>query len=1127
MEINSEKISSKPIVIATCPIKGCYEYIVTGTYNPSMNNSNNLSLYIFNTRSSKEPVKLLCTVPTSKNFCSIAWTPLGEDTEEHGLGYVLAGHSDGCISIWDITKIISNSNNEQISEDFGMVNSSYLTNGEITSIAINEKPHIFAFASSNVALASINSSTMDITIATNCEQIPGGQVSCLSWNLKVNHILAAATTEGKVFIYNMKNGSLFVTIMDQQLIEDHQVTGNGEPIHTTAFWTLDGAQIIIAYDDPEYNFLTQYHMKQPNAPSALYQNGHSNSIIDISRNSVDKNFVLSLGRDNIATCWSLRAGRPLSQIILKEKCCNLLWVNKIPDCFLAVGFNGKIWAERINFSEDMSIYTEGNESIPNWIGRKSGCSFAFGGKLYKFSVPQKSVLSLLKLSGNKKLIEEVQNSNKKIDNDNLEEFLDEKISQAESENKTGVAIYWAALKSIYTKNPAILYEKCGFDKNQIEDTAALALGKNRKKLGGNRHMIYQPQIEEEDVNSLFEKPAQKEEPKIERKKSDIYENPNTIQETIERNINWNVGTEKLIKQNLITGNLQNAVELLFKLNRDSEALLIASSQPELFEKAQSMFYSKTKDLYVKSMFPSIIKNNFELLFDYNYQKEWKEYLLYAKTYLANPQEFQNFAEKLGDKLSNNPDIYSALICYVCAENYVKVVDLLYQNYLREVEKYSKEDKKFLLHNLFEKAHVAHRILNSQNRISNDNYNKIIYDYCFLLIDEGLNVEASKYLLNLRGMNMTIDELYDRVYYNCEYALQNNFPKPNCPYNIAPIRSHRSNSIKNRGGNIPGVNQNQNLRNANNQRNIPQNPSPNQNKSIQFNRANNPPAVKQPIQNKPHPQAPFNQPHQFNPQNNPSNAYGGYGGRGGRPPVNTFNPAQPPKPVMENAQPMENSQISQGEAPKKATINFGGSRPGVTAFSKPPQFKPVNPPRPAMNPPSGNQSKINNPPKFNQPNQFNYSENNQMNPQQNFASNRFPQTQSPFPQQNNPKTNANPQMNNPSGNEMPSEDLSEMNPNETEVYNYFENEINVYNAAYPDENKRRDFGGKVNTLLNKLQHHEIKPDLLQLLKEFIRVNETSQNRQQEFKKLQWKIQSHDWDKNKSWMPLLGKLINMKR
>ena len=32
---------------------------------------------------------------------------------------------------------------------------------------------------------------------------------------------------------------------------------------------------------------------------------------------------------------------------------------------------------------------------------------------------------------------------------------------------------------------------------------------------------------------------------------------------------------------------------------------------------------------------------------------------------------------------------------------------------------------------------------------------------------------------------------------------------------------------------------------------------------------------------------------------------------------------------------------------------------------------------------------------------------------------------------------------------------------------------------------------------------------------------------ERKKLQWKIQSHDWDKNKSWMPLLGKLINMKR
>ena len=78
-----------------------------------------------------------------------------------------------------------------------------------------------------------------------------------------------------------------------------------------------------------------------------------------------------------------------------------------------------------------------------------------------------------------------------------------------------------------------------------------------------------------------------------------------------------------------------------------------------------------------------------------------------------------------------------------------------------------------------------------------------------------------------------------------------------------------------------------------------------------------------------------------------------------------------------------------------------------------------------------------------------------------------------------------------------------------------------------ESKRKDFGGKVDVLLKKLENHEIKADLLILLIDFMNVNDNSQNKQQDFKKLQWKIQSHDWDKNKSWMPLLGRLINMKK
>ena len=112
------------------------------------------------------------------------------------------------------------------------------------------------------------------------------------------------------------------------------------------------------------------------------------------------------------------------------------------------------------------------------------------------------------------------------------------------------------------------------------------------------------------------------------------------------------------------GDLESAVQLLFKNNRYSEALLIASTKPELFEKAKETYFAKENDLFVKSIFPAIINKNFDLLFDYNVSKEWKEYLFYVSTYSENNDVFKNFADKLGDKLSSNPDIYLSMLCFI-------------------------------------------------------------------------------------------------------------------------------------------------------------------------------------------------------------------------------------------------------------------------------------------------------------------------------------------------------------------------------------------------------------------------------------------------------------------------------
>jgi protein transport protein SEC31 len=46
---------------------------------------------------------------------------------------------------------------------------------------------------------------------------------------------------------------------------------------------------------------------------------------------------------------------------------------------------------------------------------------------------------------------------------------------------------------------------------------------------------------------------------------------------VPRNFNWDIGKEKLIKQNMLIGNYEGAIDAALKCGRTAEALIIAYS----------------------------------------------------------------------------------------------------------------------------------------------------------------------------------------------------------------------------------------------------------------------------------------------------------------------------------------------------------------------------------------------------------------------------------------------------------------------------------------------------------------------------------------------------------------------
>jgi protein transport protein SEC31 len=61
-------------------------------------------------------------------------------------------------------------------------------------------------------------------------------------------------------------------------------------------------------------------------------------------------------------------------------------------------------------------------------------------------------------------------------------------------------------------------------------------------------------------------------------------------EQVSKNINWDTGVEKIIKDNLVIGNYDGAIDCALKSGRSAEALLLAYSQgKDSFEQTMSAF----------------------------------------------------------------------------------------------------------------------------------------------------------------------------------------------------------------------------------------------------------------------------------------------------------------------------------------------------------------------------------------------------------------------------------------------------------------------------------------------------------------------------------------------------------
>jgi protein transport protein SEC31 len=211
----------------------------------------------------------------------------------------------------------------------------------------------------------------------------GSDITCLSWNRKVQHILGTTTAGGTVVVWDLKKQRPVISFKDP----------NGRRRCSAVAWNPEVAtQLVVASDDDMSPALQLWDLRNSVSP-LMELHGHSKGVLAVSWCSQDASLLLSSGKDNRVIVWDVPTGQPHSEMppAVNWKF-DVQWApgKSLAGVFGGATFEGKVTLDKLATcqapaADPMTGYQPPRSmKAPAWMKRPVGATFGFGGKLVKF-----------------------------------------------------------------------------------------------------------------------------------------------------------------------------------------------------------------------------------------------------------------------------------------------------------------------------------------------------------------------------------------------------------------------------------------------------------------------------------------------------------------------------------------------------------------------------------------------------------------------------------------------------------------------------------------------------------------------------------------------------------------------
>ncbi|KAG5539120.1 hypothetical protein RHGRI_019614 [Rhododendron griersonianum] len=757
---------------------------MAGAVDLSFSSSASLEIFELDFRSEDREMPVVGESVSSERFNRLSWGKAPAGSEGFSLGLVAGGMVDGNIGIWNPLALIRSAATEtallsQLSKHRGPVRglefnalmpnhlASGADEGEICIWDISHPAEPTHFP----PLKGSGSATQ-------------GEISFLSWNSKVQHILASTSYNGTTVVWDLKKQKPVLSFTD-----------SNRRRCSVLQWHPDVAtQLIVASDDDSSPSLRLWDMRNIISPVREFV-GHTKGVIAMSWCPIDSSYLLTCAKDNRTICWDIVSGEIVSELPPGTNWnFDVHWYPRIPGVISASSFDGKIGIYNIEGCSRFGV-GEGDFGAvplraPKWYRRKAGVSFGFGGKLVSFSSKDAaggaSEVYVHNLAAEHSLVSRSSEFEAAIQNgerSSLRLLCDKKSQESECENDRET---WGFLKVMFEDDGTgrtKLLTHLGFSlpteaKDAVQDdlsqevsaigledkvahnggyavdreTAAL-LADNGEDFFNN---LPSPKAETPVSNSGDIVTVEDLVPSVEDKQQEM----DGLEESADPSF------EDSVQRALVVGDYKGAVALCISANKMADALVIAHvGGASLWESTRDQYLKMSHSPYLKVV-SAMFNNDLMSLVNIRPLKSWKETLALLCTF-AQREEWTLLCDALASRLRAVGNTLAATLCYICAGNIDKTVEIWSRSLTAEPDGKSKVD---LLQDLMEKTMVL-ALATEQKQLS-ASLCKLVEKYAEILASQGLFTTAMGYLklIGTEELSTELMILRDRITRSTEIGM---------------------------------------------------------------------------------------------------------------------------------------------------------------------------------------------------------------------------------------------------------------------------------------------------------------------------------------------------------------------